>query len=132
MLTNLKKQILFLSYAYYGTCHDYRMLKEEFNPNQGLWFDEHHLYVDLGFSGIGKDYSEQIHIPHKRSKKKELSEEQKEKNRAISKIRIKVEHSIGGMKRYRILSDRLRIRSVIRYNQIAGICAGIWNFNLTG
>lgn len=132
LLTNLKKQILFLSYAYYGTCHDYRMLKEEFDPEQGLWFDEHHLYVDLGFLGIGKDYSQAVHIPCKRSKNKELSAEQKEQNRAVSKIRIKVEHSIAGMKRYRVLSDRLRIRSVIRYNQIAGICAGIWNYNLTG
>jgi hypothetical protein len=31
-----------------------------------------------------------------------------------------------------VLSDRLRMKSVIRYNQIAGICAGIWNFQLTG
>lgn len=132
LLTNVKKQILFLSYAYYGTCHDYSMLKEELKPQQGLWFDEHHLYVDLGFLGICKDYDQNVHIPCKRSKKKELSTEQKEQNRAISRVRIKVEHSIAGMKRYRILSDRLRIRSVVRYNQIAGICAGIWNYNLTG
>ncbi len=108
------------------------MLKEEFNPEQGIWFNEHELYVDLGFLGINKDYDDNIYIPSKRSKKKELSAEQKEQNRSISKIRIKVEHSIGGMKRYRIMADRLRIKSIIRYNQIAGICAGIWNFNLTG
>jgi hypothetical protein len=121
-----------LSYAYHGACHDYSILKEEFNPEEGIWFDDHHLYVDLGFLGIGKDYDEKIYVPFKRSKKRELSEEQKERNRNISKIRIKVEHSIGGMKRFRILSDRLRMRSIIRYNQIAGICAGIWNFQLTG
>ena len=107
------------------------MLKEEFNPELGGWFDDHHVLVDLGFLGIQKDYHEKVLIPAKKSKKKPLSEMQKYANRCISKVRIKVEHAIGGMKRFRILSDRLRMKSVIRYNQIAGICAGIWNFQLT-
>jgi len=87
--------------------------------------------VDLGFLGIKKLYDGEIRIPNKKSKKKELTQEQKIKNKSISKIRIKVEHSIGGMKRYRILSDRLRSKDMTRYNQIAGICAGLWNFILT-
>jgi hypothetical protein len=131
VLTNTHKRILFLSNAYHGSCHDYRMLKEEFDPNQGAWFDEHNLWVDLGFLGIQKDYDEKILIPAKKSKKRPLSEIQKYTNRCSSQIRIKVEHAIGGIKRFRILSDRLRMKSVIRYNQVAGICAGIWNFQLT-
>ena len=131
LLTNPEKRILFLSHAYHGSCHDYRILKEEFDSDQGVWFDEHHLYVDLGFLGIQKDYDPKIFIPHKRKRKEELTQQQKSKNKEISKIRIKVEHSIGGLKRFRILSDRLRMRSVIRYNQITGICAGIWNFQLS-
>ena len=123
LLANPEKRILFLSYAYHGSCHDYRMLKEEFNPEQGIWFDEHHLFVDLGFLGINKDYDEKILIPFKRKRKQILTEEQKKHNKDISKIRIKVEHSIGGMKRFRILSDRLRMRNMIRYNQVSGICA---------
>lgn len=129
-MANTQRRILFLSYAYYGCCHDYRMLKEEFDPEQGSWFDEHECLVDLGFLGMAKDYHEAIQIPHKRKPKQELSEEHKAINRAISKIRIRIEHSIGGMKRFRILADRLRMRSVIRYNQVAGICAGLWNFLL--
>jgi hypothetical protein len=132
LVANLQKQILFLSYAYYGFIHDYTIMKSEFDPCLGYWFDEHHLYVDLGFLGIRKDYCEKANIPCKRSKKHDLTPEQKQHNQHVSKIRIKVEHSIGGMKRYRVLSDRLRMKSVIRYNQIAGICAGIWNFQLTG
>lgn len=68
VLTNVHKRILLLSNAYHGSCHDYRMLKEEFDPDQGAWFDEHNLWVDLGFLGIRKDY-EKILILAKKSKK---------------------------------------------------------------
>lgn len=39
VLTNVQLRILFLSNAYHGSGHDYRMLKEEFDPEQGVWFD---------------------------------------------------------------------------------------------
>lgn len=130
-MSNPKKRILFLSHAYHGSCHDYRMLKEELDPEKGAWFDGHECYVDLGFLGIQKDYAEGVNIPIKKSKKKPLTEVQKVSNRDLSRIRIKVEHAIGGMKRFRILSDRLRLKSVARYNSILGICAGIWNYQLT-
>lgn len=132
-MSNLRKKILFLSPAYSGSSHDYSMLKEEFTPcKRHAWFSGREVYVDLGFLGIRKDYEPAIHIPNKRSKSQpELSELQKEENRKMSGVRIVVEHAIGGMKRFRILSDRLRMRSIVRYNQIAGICAGIWNFCLS-
>ena len=131
VITNPEKRILFLSHAYFGSCHDYKILKHEFDPKQGIWFDKHNVYVDLGFLGIQKDYDEQTNVPYRRSKKKELFEEQKAHNKALSQIRIKVEHAIGGMKRFRILSDRLRIKNYTRYNQVAGICAGLWNFMIS-
>lgn len=127
----MDKKILFLSEAYHGSCHDYRMLKNEFDPSKGKWFDDFNLLVDLGFLGIQKDYCQHVKIPIKKPRKKTLTESQKAYNKSVSQIRIKVEHSIGGLKRYRILADRLRMRSMIRYNQIAGICAGLWNFILT-
>jgi hypothetical protein len=40
-----------------------------------------------------------------------------------------VEHSIGGMKRYRILSERLRMHDYEEYDLIIGVCAGLWNFS---
>lgn len=107
------------------------MLKNEFNPEQGKWFSNFEILVDLGFLGIKKNYDGKIKIPDKKSKKSPLTEEQKLKNRSISKIRIKVEHSIGGIKRYQILSNRLRSKDMTRYNHVAGICAGLWNFILT-
>jgi len=127
-----KKRIKFLSPAYCGSAHDYAMLKTELPFEKCLWFDEHHVHVDLGFLGIDKHYSvEKISIPFKKSKKNPLTEEQKIGNKQMSSHRVTVEHSIGGFKRYRFLSDRLRCRDINLYNLVAGICAGLWNFCLT-
>jgi hypothetical protein len=128
----LKKRIKFLSRAYCGSAHDYAVLKKELPHQAELWFDEFHLHVDLGFLGIAKDYNAGvISIPFKRSKNKPLTKEQKTKNKQMSSIRVKVEHSIGGFKHYRFLSDRLRCRDFQLYNLVAEICTGLWNFTLT-
>lgn len=129
-MSDLNKRIVYLSDAYHGSCHDYKILKSEFNPKQAKWFEGLELIVDLGFLGIQKDYPAKVKIPDKKPRKRTLTKAQKRYNRSVSQIRIKVEHAIGGLKRYRILADRLRIRNMIRYNQIAGICAGLWNFIL--
>jgi DDE superfamily endonuclease len=120
-----------LSEAYAGSVHDYAMLKAELPPGDQGWFDKHLLWVDLGFLGIEKDYSpKKLGIPFKKSKNNPLNEEQKELNKCISSFRVTVEHSIGGFKRYRFLSDRLRCRDIMLYNLVAGVCAGLWNFCL--
>ncbi len=49
----------------------------------------------------------------------------------MASVRIKVEHSIAGMKRYRILSDRLRIHLIDLYDDILALCVGLRNFYLT-
>ena len=130
VIGDVKGRILFVGKAYSGGAHDYSVLKDTFPPGQGAWFDATHLYVDLGFLGIGKDYApKHLDIPYKKSKKQPLTDAQKDHNKQVSKIRVKVEHAIGGMKRFRFLSDRLRCRVFARYNQIVGICAALWNFN---
>ena len=132
ILANDKKRIKFLSEAYCGSAHDYAILKSELPPEKRIWFDKHHLHVDLGFLGICKDYSaQQISIPFKKSKNKPLTEDHKKDNKKKCSVRVKVEHSIGGLKRYRFLSDRLRCRDIQLYNLVAGTCAGLWNFCLT-
>jgi len=107
------------------------MFKEEFPPDQD-WLKNFCVRVDLGFLGIEKDYAcKELLLPNKKKKKQELSAEQKTENKLLASERIYVEHAIGGMKRYRILSDRLRIHDVELYNVILGVCAGLWNFYLT-
>jgi len=84
----------------------------------------------LGFIGFDKDYvCKLLRIPHKRKKNIELTDEQKSENKSISSERIRVEHSIGGIKRYRILSERLRMHDFEEYDLIVGVCSGLWNFS---
>ncbi|WP_420825165.1 transposase family protein [Thiospirillum jenense] len=65
-----------------------------------------------------------------KSKNKLLTSEQKTTNKQLASERIFVEHSIAGLKRFRILSNRLRIHNFDLYDKILGVCAGLWNFNL--
>ena len=107
------------------------MFKQEFPPDQD-WFKEFRVRVDLGFLGMDKDYTcQELFLPNKKKKKQDLSPEEKEENRQMASERIRIEHAIGGMKRYRILSDRLRVQDVRLYNTVLGVCAGLWNFYLT-
>jgi hypothetical protein len=124
--------IRYLSSPYQGKNHDYRLLKEEFPCDENC-FANFNIKVDLGYLGIAKDYSyKSICIPHKNTKRNPLTNEQKCSNKAMASERVIVEHSIGGMKRYRILSDRLRLHDFDFYNVILGVCAGLWNYFLLG
>jgi hypothetical protein len=49
-------------------------------------------------------------IPHKKSRGKALSEAQRKENAAMARVRVKVEHMIGGIKRYFILQHRSRFK----------------------
>ena len=57
---------------------------------------------DTGYLGAVMD------MPYKKPKGKELTPEQKAYNRAFSSKRVKVEHGIGGMKRFGIAAQRWR------------------------
>lgn len=112
------------------------MLKTEFPPEQP-WFAELEGLLDLGYLGIRKDYqADHLSLPHKKPRKSkarpdpQLSDAQKEDNRALAKLRVFVEHAIGGMKRYRILVDPYRNRKPEFEDDVAAISAGLWNFLL--
>ena len=129
-LSNPQREVLYVSHCWVGKTHDYRMFQDEFPPEQD-WFKDHRVRVDLGFLGFEKDYvCKELFLPHKKKNQQSLSIEQKQVNQALARERIAVEHAIGGMKRYRILSDRLRVHDIALYNTIVGVCAGLWNFYL--
>ncbi|PHI18399.1 hypothetical protein CEQ90_18305 [Lewinellaceae bacterium SD302] len=115
------------------------MLKSEFDPKTANWFEDKRVWIDLGYLGFDKDYpAGEVQIPIKKPRRKkktdpriELTEAQKKHNKQISSRRIYVEHAIGGLKRYRFLSDRLRCRNARFYSTVLGVCAGLWNFQLT-
>ncbi|NEP84869.1 MAG: transposase [Okeania sp. SIO3B3] len=130
LLSDDTTYIHYMSNGYPGKHQDFGLLKMLFEPKSDI-FKNIHIKVDLGFLGFAKNYPHlKLDIPHKKPKNGTLTEEQKLENQQLAKERIYVEHSIGGMKRYRILMERIRIHSTDLYNKVALVCAGLWNFNL--
>ncbi|WP_461137351.1 transposase family protein [Spirosoma terrae] len=120
-----------MSRGWQGRYHDYRQLKYHFPPDQP-WFSELSIELDLGYQGVLKDYvCQAVSQPAKKPKGGELTLVAKISNGEKSRSRVRIEHAIGGLKRYRYLSDRLRTRKVILYESSLLICAGLWNFILT-
>jgi len=131
VISNVQKMILYMSCAYIGREHDMTILKSEFGHRQG-WFRRFHVWIDLGFQGFEKHFKAlSVNIPHRKKRSTELTGEQKSRNREVSKERIVVEHSIAGLKRYGLLRERVRNKKWEQFDEICGICAGLWNFNLS-
>ena len=109
-----------------GRRNDYAILKIK-HP---VLSEELMVFYDLGYLGVEKDFPKQISIlPYKKKKGKELIISQKEWNKLQSKIRIKVEHAISKIKKFRINSDTFRNR-LCRYDTISDIVCGIINFKI--
>lgn len=80
-------------------------------------------YADSGYQGYQDDHPN-LDIPYKKPKKRKLTKEEKEYNHALSRFRVRVEHVIGRMKKFRILADRYRYpraRHSVKFSIIAGI-----------
>ncbi len=126
------RRILWLGRSFPGSTHDYKMLKTELLSNKD-WFSNINVYVDLGYQGIKKDYcsSDNIHIPHKKPRKSKknpnpsLTKQQKAENREIGSKRVVVEHAIGGMKAFHILSTKFRNRAKNLADEIIFQVAGL-------
>ena len=130
LITTKDKYIKYLSPSCYGKTPDYSLFKQLFAPKVN-WFENHGVLVDSGFQGFGKDYQTQkLSLPQKRKKNGNLTENQKNDNKKVSQERIFVENSISGMKRYRILVNKIRFHLIDLYDEIIGVCAGLWNFYL--
>lgn len=136
VMSNKERHIYYVSELYIGRANDMGIFKNEFEPGQA-WFKNLRVLFDLGFIGVDKHYEfKELVIGYKRPRKSktnpnpQLSEEQKAKNKSVSKERIYVEHAIGGMKRYRIMLNKARTKSYELKNQILGNCAALWNYKL--
>jgi hypothetical protein len=113
-----KGRIVHVSKSRAGSSHDFTLYKE--GPPVPK---ETRLYVDSGYQGLDKLHA-QTELPYKKTKTTELDAEEKEYNRALSRYRVVVEHIIGDLKTFRILSDRFRNkrkRHNLKFNIIAGI-----------
>ena len=121
------KRILVLTPTHDGKFHDKCLLDcsilVEHIP------DEIPIQVDLGFKGLEEEY-ENIHLPHKKPRGGQLSEVQKEENKAFNGERVVVEHAFSGIKRYSAASDIYRNRKQDFDDRLMLTAAGLWNFYL--
>ena len=125
--TDVNKRILLLSHSYDGKDHDKGILNQE-NWSQYIP-DGVKIQGDLGFHGLQNEYVN-VQTPHKKPKGGDLSDEQKEENRALARERVVCEHAFGGMKRYTIASHVYRNRKEGFDDRSMLTAAGLWNFYL--
>ena len=126
ILINGQCKVMLLTLTCEGKKHD-KKAADEANyqlPEDSL------LYQDTGFQGFSL-IGVTIIQPKKKPRGQELTAEDKESNRLISKVRIRVEHAIGGVKRYRIVKDKLRNWKQDFRDQVMETCCGLHNFRLT-
>lgn len=117
-----------MSNTYCGSVHDKKIIDEEnWQFPQGIKVCE-----DLGFQGH-QQIGVTIEIPTKKPKGKELTKEQREENKAKSSDRVKVEHTIGKVKVYRIVKDIVRLWKKSYFDIkdfLMEICCGLHNFKI--
>jgi hypothetical protein len=131
LISDKKKRIGYVGPTVNGKRHDYRMFKEEFPPPSVVFPKGISLWMDLGFVGVEKDYPDAIVImPKKKPKGKELTDDAKAWNRVVSGFRVLVEHAIGGVKRFRVVSDKFRNRKDGFDDKVMLISCGLWNYHL--
>ena len=97
------KKVKVLSATCEGKKHDKKLADEQaipFPKGSKVW-------KDTGFQGYEPE-GVTTYQPMKKPKGKELTSEQKQNNKDLSRERIGVEHSIGGIKVFRIVHDTFR------------------------
>ncbi len=122
LIVDQQNQILFLSSTYPGSVHDKKLADEAGHcyPNETV------LIEDLGYQGYELD-NISVLIPHKKPKNGELTQQQKQENTDLSRIRVPVEHVIGGVKRINIVKEKIRLRFKEVRDQVMLIACGLHN-----
>jgi hypothetical protein len=121
------KRILVLSPSTTGKTHDQRIHDQ--SDIIGGVPDNIPVLGDLGFQGVQKQYVN-IHLPHKKPKGGELTQEQKEENRELARERVLCENAFAGVKRYNAVSDIYRNRLPKFDDRVMLTASGLWNFYL--
>ena len=118
-----KTEQIICTELYNGKAHDGTIFKETTPVNPSIM-----ILADSGYRGIQKIHANtQYPIRHKADIDK-LSEQQKTERKATNKriagLRMKIEHIIGRIKRFKIVSEKYRNqrkRLLLRFNLICAI-----------
>ena len=139
--TNADGVVIGISRSFVGSTGDITLLREDPMPF-GKWAesmrdgstpeeDRIRVWLDRGYQGTGKDLpGATLMIPHKRSRNHRiLTAEQKEYNHLVNSIRVRVEHSIGRLKRYARLADPYD-GTISQFNYEFNVITGLVNLRL--
>ena len=139
--TNADGVVIGISRSSVGSTGDITLLREDPMPF-GKWAesmrdgstpeeDRIRVWVDRGYQGTGKDLpGATLMIPYKRSKNHRiLTAEQKEHNHLVNSTRVRVEHSIGRLKRYARLADPYD-GTISQFNYEFNVITGLVNLHL--
>jgi hypothetical protein len=125
VVVNAQGKIVLLTTTCEGKKHDKKIADEA-----ALTLPEDSvLYQDTGFQGFALE-GVTILQPKKKPCGSQLTAEDKEHNREIARVRVRVEHAIGGVKRYRIVKDQLRNWKQDFRDSVMETCCGLHNFRL--
>lgn len=107
-----------------GRTHDFKLLKRSRLP----LVPSQLCLADRGYQGLAKRHTGAC-IPTKKPRKQALPLEEKQHNRALARLRVRVEHLIRRFKIFRIFSGRYRNRRK-RFGLRLNLIAGLLNYEL--
>ncbi|GBC60256.1 IS5/IS1182 family transposase [Desulfonema ishimotonii] len=125
-ITDPAGRIRAVSRTYPGKTHDFTIYKKQKKRDRFCGVPKK---ADNGYQGIRK-YDKNAEIPYKKPRGGELTAEQKDFNRRLSKKRIRVGNTIREIKIFKIMSDTYRNRRK-NHNLRANIIAGMVNMKIT-
>ena len=108
----------------FGSMHDLTL----FRDSKVRVHRETALIGDAGYQGIWRDHGHSL-TPHKGSRARPLTPEERQENRVLASTRLRVEHVIRQLKIFRVLKEvyrHRRRRFSLRMHLIAALC----NLNL--
>ncbi len=129
VINDEKKRILMLTGTTEGKKHDFKIYKDD-RIGDAIP-EEIPCFVDTGFQGIeAESPGLTVVMPKKKPRGGELSAEEKASNKETSGRRILSEHTIGGAKRYGIVSDVYRNHRRDLDDTVMLVACGLWNYYL--
>lgn len=126
VITTPTKRVLVLSDTFCGHTHDKTGANElgifDTIPSSVL------VHLDLGFLGVPKEHPQgTFSLPEKKPRGRTLSAEAKARNRDKARRRVRVEHALGGVKRFRAVTEVLRNSRSRFADRLMWVASGLWN-----
>lgn len=122
LITDHQGNILYLSDTYPGSVHD-KTIADEMDCQ---FAEEGLLLEDLGYLGYQPE-KVTVLLPIKKKKNTPLSQEEKAYNRLLAQLRVTIEHVNSGVKRLRIVKEKIRLKREGIRHTVMQIACGMHN-----